>query len=70
MISFLVSFSIDGRMAFKVLIDKWLLHQPLFRGKLTKTITYLALTKLWLERDRRFETLLVLGYNPSHTNVS
>lgn len=39
MISFLSSYSIDGRMALKVLIDKWLLHQPLFRGRITKNIT-------------------------------
>ena len=41
MITFLTSFSLEGRIAFKVLIDKWLLHQPLFRGKHTKTATEL-----------------------------
>ena len=39
-IAFLTSWSIDNRMALKVLIDKWLLQQPLFRGRATKNATY------------------------------
>ncbi len=35
MINFLIGFSLEGKMALKVLIDKWLHNQPLFRGTLT-----------------------------------
>jgi hypothetical protein len=38
-LNFLTSWSIDNRMALKVLIDKWLLQQPLFRGRVTKNAT-------------------------------
>eukprot|EP01017_Pseudomicrothorax_dubius_P030707 TRINITY_DN3852_c0_g2_i2.p1 TRINITY_DN3852_c0_g2~~TRINITY_DN3852_c0_g2_i2.p1 ORF type:complete len:1056 (-),score=282.50 TRINITY_DN3852_c0_g2_i2:43-3210(-) len=68
-LNFLTSFSVENRIALKVLIDKWLLHQPLFRGKYTKNATFLALTRLFLLKDKRVETLLVIGYNPSHSNV-
>jgi len=54
----------------KVIIDKWLLHQPLFRGKCTKNTTYLALTKIFLSKDTTLEQLLVIGYNPSHSNLN
>lgn len=40
-VDFLSSFSIENRMGLKILIDKWLLQQSLFRGKHTKTATYL-----------------------------
>ena len=39
LIDFLASFSIENRMALKILIDKWLLQQSLFRGKHTKCAT-------------------------------
>lgn len=39
-VDFLSSFSIENRMGLKILIDKWLLQQSLFRGKHTKTATY------------------------------
>ena len=39
-IDFLSSFSIENRMGLKILIDKWLLQQSLFRGKYTKISTY------------------------------
>lgn len=38
-IDFLASFSIENRMGLKILIDKWLLQQSLFRGKYTKIST-------------------------------
>lgn len=41
MIDFLASFSIENRMGLKILIDKWLLQQSLFRGKRTKISTYI-----------------------------
>lgn len=47
-----------------------MLHQPKFIGKLTKNTTYLALTKLFVLKDKRLESLLVLGYDPSHTQKS
>lgn len=52
------------------MLDKWLLQQPLFRGTYTATVTLLSLQKLLLMRDPRIETLMVIGYNPSHSNVN
>lgn len=64
-------------MGLKILIDKWLLQQSLFRGKYTKMATYIcinfsfmALSKLFLLSDKRVDNLLVIGFNPSHTNVN
>jgi hypothetical protein len=46
---FLASFSIENRMGLKILVDKWLLQQSLFRGNLTKISTYsLPHAALWL----------------------
>lgn len=70
LIDFLASFSIENRMGLKILIDKWLLQQSLFRGKHTKTATFMALTKLFLLKDKKIENLLVIGFNPSHTNIN
>lgn len=39
-VDFLSSFSIENRMGLKILVDKWLLQQSLFRGKFTKISTY------------------------------
>ena len=52
------------------MLDKWLLQQPLFRGSYTATVTLSSLIKLMLMRDPRIETLMVIGYNPSHSNVN
>lgn len=68
-LGFLSSFSYNNKLALKILVDKWLLQQPLFRGKNTKVSTFMALTKLFLAKDNRIETLLVIGFNPSHTNM-
>jgi hypothetical protein len=42
----------------------------LFRGFYTKNTTFSALLKLFTIRDARIETLMVIGYNPSHSNVN
>ena len=48
-VDFLSSFSIENRMGLKILVDKWLLQQSLFRGKHTKTATYILFYQvLWL----------------------
>ena len=39
LVDFLSSFSIENRMGLKILIDKWLLQQSLFRGRYTKIST-------------------------------
>lgn len=33
-------------------------------------MTFSALLKLFLQRDSRIETLMVIGYNPSHSNIN
>lgn len=70
LIEFLADTSIDDRISFKILLDKWLLQQALFRGKYTRNVTLGALLKLFLLRDSRLETLMVIGYDPSHSNVN
>ena len=62
--------SVDNRISLKVVLDKWLLQQPLFRGPYTKTVTLTALLKLFMMRDSRIESLMVIGYNPSHSNIN
>ena len=62
--------SVDNRISLKVVLDKWLLQQPLFRGTYTKTVTLTALLKLFMMRDSRIESLMVIGYNPRHSNVN
>ena len=62
--------SIDNRISLKILLDRWLLHQPLFRGPFTKSVTYSALIQLFVMKDPRVESLMVITYNPSHTNVN
>jgi hypothetical protein len=62
--------SIDNRISLKIVLDKWLLQQPLFRGFYTKNMTFSALLKLFVQRDPRIETLMVIGYNPSHSNIN
>jgi hypothetical protein len=62
--------SVDNRISLKVVLDKWLLQQPLFRGTYTKIVTLSALQKLFFLRDSRIESLMVIGYNPSHSNIN
>ena len=33
-------------------------------------VRFMALSKLFLVRDKRIDNLLVIGFNPSHTQVS
>ena len=69
-IELLLETSVDNRISLKIVLDKWLLQQPLFRGNYTKTVTLTALLKLFLIRDSRIESLMVIGYNPSHSNIN
>ncbi len=69
-ISFLTSIQVENRVGLKVLIDKWLLHQPLFRGNYFKNISIKALTMLFEMKNSLIESLMVIGYNPSHSNTS
>jgi len=62
--------SVDNRISLKVVLDKWLLQQALFRGSYTKTVTISALQKLFMMLDTRIELLMVIGYNPSHSNIN
>lgn len=70
MLGLLTETSIDNRISLKILLDRWLLHQPLFRGTYTKAVTYAALLQLFAMKDPRVESLMVITYNPSHTNVN
>ncbi len=69
-IEFLSETSIDNRISLKIVLDKWLLQQPLFRGHYTRNTTLSALLKIFALRDQRIESLMVIGYNPSHSNVN
>ena len=69
-ISFLSNLTVERRVALKVLLDKWLIHQPLIRGRYSKNCAITALTRLYILKDPRVESLLVVGYNPSHSNVA
>jgi len=69
-VGFLSETSIDNRISLKIVLDKWLLQQALFRGTYTRTVTMSSILKLFLARDPRVETLMVIGYNPSHSNIN
>ncbi len=69
-INFLTKFHIENKVGLKILIDKWLLHQPLFRGKHFKNISVKALTILFEMKNEIVETLMVIGYDPSHSTAS
>ncbi|OMJ73886.1 hypothetical protein SteCoe_27335 [Stentor coeruleus] len=68
-IGFLNNLTVERRVALKVLLDKWLIHQPLIRGRYSKNCTITALSRLFILKDPGIESLLVVGYNPSHSNV-
>ena len=70
LVSFLLDMTVERRPGLKVLMDKWLIHQPLIRGKYTKNATISALARLFTLKDKRMEALLVIGFNPSHSNLS
>ena len=69
-VEFLAETSIENRICLKIVLDKWLLQQALFRGSYTRTVTLSALVKLFRARDPRIETLMVVSYNPSHSNIN
>ena len=50
-VQFLSETSIDNRICLKIVLDKWLLQQPLFRGTYTRTVTMSSLLKLFRMRD-------------------
>ena len=69
-LDFLTKIQVENRVGLKVLIDKWLLHQPLFRGKYFKNISIRALANLYSMKNNIVESLMVIGYNPSHSTAS
>jgi hypothetical protein len=69
-LAYLTSIQVENKVGLKVLIDKWLLHQPLFRGNYLKNISIKALTILYEIKNEIVETLMVIGYDPSHSNAS
>lgn len=70
MVGYLNKTTLGSKHGLKVVMDRWLLHQPRFIGKLTKNITYLALMRIFASKSAVFRDLLVLGYDPSHTKDS
>lgn len=69
-LNFLISIQVENRVGLKILIDKWLLHQPLFRGKYFKNVSIKALANLYQMKNNILESLMVIGYNPSHSTAS
>ncbi len=68
-IQFLSQTSVNNKISLKVLLDKWLLHQPLFRGNYAKNTTFAALLNILSLKNENIISLNVVGYNPSHKNV-
>lgn len=69
-IGFLQDTSHMDRISLKILLNRWLLHQPLFTGNYTKNTTFSALVRMLELRDENIENLMVVGYDPSHKNVN
>lgn len=69
-LKFLTKFQVENKVGLKILIDKWLLHQPLFSGKYFKNVSVKALTILYEIKNEIVETLMVIGYDPSHSTAS
>jgi hypothetical protein len=71
MVNFLKMLVINGtKVGLKIVMDRWLLHQPRFIGKLTKNATFNALMLIFASKSPVFNDLLVLGFDPSHTRDS
>lgn len=68
-IQFLSETSVNNKISLKVLLDKWLLHQPLFRGNYAKNTTFSALLNIFSLENPQIMSLNVVGYNPSHKNT-
>jgi hypothetical protein len=49
-----------------------LIPRKVYKGSdvLTLSLRFMALSKLFLLSDKRVDNLLVIGFNPSHTNVN
>jgi hypothetical protein len=49
-----------------------LIPRKIYEGSdvLTLSLRFMALSKLFLLSDKRVDNLLVIGFNPSHTNVN
>lgn len=60
----------NTKQGLKILMDRWLLHQPRFIGKLTKNCTYAALMAIFKSKHQAFTGLLVLGFDPSNRRAS
>ena len=69
-VSFLSQVSIENRPGLKVLIDKWLLHLPRFSGKYYINVSLKAITLLYSLKNQLIESLMVIGYDPSHSTAS
>lgn len=69
-IQFLTDFTVENRVGLKVLVDKWLLHQPLMRGNYFRNVCIKALTILFSLKNSIVESLMVIGYDPSHSTAS
>ena len=65
-IKFLSETSVNNKISLKVVLDKWLLHQPLFRGNYAKNTTFSALLKIFCLQNETILSQSVVGYNPSH----
>jgi hypothetical protein len=60
----------NTKQGLKILMDRWLLHQPRFIGRLTKNCTYAAMMTIFKSKHPAFTGLLVLGYDPSARRAS
>ena len=58
------------KRGLKVVMDKWLLHQPCFKGIYFKNISIQALISLYNQKQKLIEELMVIGFNPSHSSNS
>lgn len=57
----------SGRPGFRLLLDKWLLHQPRFSGRAVRILTLRALGRLLALKNPEIDSLSVVGVKPSHT---
>ena len=69
-LNFLIGFNIQNKIGLKILMDKWLLLQPLFKGLYIKNVTLQGLSHLFSMKNNLVESLMVIGFNPSHFPAS
>ena len=65
-IVFLSDFHFLGKIGLKLLLDKWIMHQPKFIGPRVKEITLKGLSSIFCFKLPILEYLFVLGSKPSH----